>query len=103
MDPPVTEKSADPAEPTAPEAPPPQVTIALDSRPKGAWVALNGEKMGRAPIELALDRGAEATVRFSLPGYRTARRRVVASHDQTLLVRLEPKARPEPPPIKTEF
>ena len=64
---------------------------------------LNGDKRGKTPLELELDRGAEATVRFSLRGYRTEERRFVADDDETLLVRLKPRSRPKPPPIKTDF
>ncbi|MFZ1865185.1 MAG: serine/threonine-protein kinase [Polyangiales bacterium] len=101
--PPVTEKSADPAEPSEAPRPTQRVSVALDSSPRGAFVVLNGEKKGKTPVELELDRGAEATVRFSLRGYRTEERRFVADDDETLLVRLKPRSRPKPPPIKTEF
>ncbi|MGB8330870.1 MAG: serine/threonine-protein kinase [Polyangiales bacterium] len=98
----VTEKSDDLAE-TAPEKPVAQrVKIALDSRPPGASVTLNGDKMGRTPLELELVPGAEATVRFSLEGYRSEAHRLVAGQDDALLVRLE-KTRPKQPPIKTNF
>lgn len=99
----VTEKSVDPAEPAEPEPPADQVTLELDSRPRGAFVVLNGDRRGKTPLALELERGAEATVRFSLRGYRTEERRLVAAEDDTLLVRLRKRARPKPPPIKTDF
>ncbi|HSN84704.1 MAG TPA: serine/threonine-protein kinase [Polyangiales bacterium] len=101
--PPVTQKSADPAEPSEPTPLAKRVTIELDSRPQGAFVVLNGDRRGKTPLELELDRGAEATVRFSLRGYRTEERRLLAADDEALLVRLKPRSRPKPPPIKTDF
>jgi hypothetical protein len=79
------------------------VKLEVDSRPRGASVALNGDHVGKTPLELELDRGAEATVRFSLPGYRTEERRLVAEDARALRVRLEPRSRPKPPAIKTDF
>lgn len=98
-----TQKSVDSAEPSEPEAPAPRVKLEVDSRPRGASVALNGDHVGKTPLELELDRGAEATVRFSLPGYRTEERRLVAEDARALRVRLEPRSRPKPPAIKTDF
>jgi len=99
----VTNKSDDPAEtsPIEPVAEP--VRLALDSRPNGAFVAVNGEKRGRTPLELELEPGLEATVRFSLQGYRSEERRLVPKEDDSLLVRLKKKTRPKPSPIKTDF
>lgn len=100
---PVTRKSEPPAEPAEPEAVAEVVTIEVRSSPKGAFVALNGEKQGRTPLSLELERGVEATVRFSLQGYRAEQRRFVAEDDDSLEVRLKKKSRPAPPPIKTDF
>ena len=99
----VTKKSEVPAEtsPIEPVAPP--VRLALDSRPAGAFVAVNGEKRGRTPVEVELEPGLEATVRFSLPGYRSQERRIVPDEDDALVVRLKKKTRPKPSPIKTDF
>jgi len=99
----VTKKSDRPAEtsPIEPVALP--VTLALDSRPAGAFVMVNGEKRGRTPLAVALEPGREATVRFSLPGYRSQERRVVPLEDDALVVRLKKKTRPKPSPIKTDF
>lgn len=101
--PPVTEKSDDPAESAQIEVPVELVKIELNSRPGRAFVALNGEKMGRTPLTLELEPGVEATVRFSLQGYRAQEHRIVPSEDDALVVRLKQKSRPKPPPIKTDF
>ena len=101
--PPVTEKSDDPAESAQIEVPVELVKIELNSRPGRAFVALNGEKMGRTPLTLELRPGVEATVRFSLQGYRAQEHRIVPSEDDALVVRLKQKSRPKPPPIKTDF
>ena len=99
----VTEKSEAPAETSEALPPPAEFTIQLDSRPRNAFVSVNGEKKGRAPFALRLEEGVEATVRFSLPGYRAEVRQVVADADDSLVVRLKKKSRPTPSPIKTEF
>ena len=75
----------------------------VDSRPNGAFVAVNGDKRGRTPVEVELEPGLEATVRFSLQGYRSEERRLVPNEDDALLVRLKKKTRPKPSPIKTDF
>ena len=100
--PPVTEKSERPAETTVVDAPE-LVKVAIDSTPEGAFVAVNGEKKGRTPLEVELVRGDETTVRFSLPGYRSEERRLMAGEDEALVVRLKKKTRPKPPAIKTDF
>jgi serine/threonine-protein kinase len=100
---PVTKKSEVPAEPAQPEPSPERVTIELQSSPRGAFVLLNGENRGRTPLSLELERGADATVRFSLRGYQAEQRRFVAEEDDSLRVRLKKKSRPVPPPIKTDF
>ena len=99
----VTNKSDDPAETSPIEPVAEQVRLALDSRPSGAFVAVNGEKRGRTPLEVELEPGLEATVRFSLQGYRSEERRLVPKEDDSLLVRLKKKTRPKPSPIKTDF
>ncbi len=103
LPPPVTQKSDDYAEPSQPEVSVERVKVELDSRPHGAFVALNGEKKGKTPLVLELDSGTEATVRFSLQGYRPEQRRLVATKDDSLVVRLKKRSRPKPPPIKTDF
>jgi hypothetical protein len=99
----VTEKSDDPAESSQTEPPIELVKIELNSRPGRAFIALNGDKIGRTPLTLELEPGVEATVRFSLQGYRTQEHRLVPTEDDTLVVRLKKKSRPKPPPIKTDF
>jgi serine/threonine protein kinase len=101
--PPVTAESEYPAESSEPAPATKQVKVKLDSNPRGAWVVLNGQRRGKTPLELELDQGAEATARFSLRGYRTEERRFVAEDDEALWVRLKPRSRPKPPPIKTDF
>jgi serine/threonine-protein kinase len=101
---PVTRKSEPPAESSQTAPAVERVKIALDSSPPGAWVAVNGEKRGRTPLAVELERGSVATVRFSLQGYWNEERRLVGGEDETLLVRLKKKKpHPKPPPIKTEF
>jgi len=99
----VTEKSDDPAETSQTELSVELVTIELNSRPGRAFVTLNGDKRGRTPLTLELPRGLEATVRFSLKGYRAQEHRLVPLEDDALVVRLKKKSRPTPPPIKTDF
>ncbi len=99
----VTEKSASPAETSPIEPPAEAVSLALDSRPRGAFVWVNGTKRGRTPLEVELDRGLRTTVRFSLHGYRSEERELVPDQDDALLVRLKKKTRPKPSPIKTDF
>jgi hypothetical protein len=99
----VTEKSEDPAETAQTEPPVELVTVDVNSRPGRAFVTVNGDKEGRTPLALELPRGVEATVRFSLQGYRPQEHRLVPSKDDTLVVRLKKKSRPKPPPIKTDF
>jgi tRNA A-37 threonylcarbamoyl transferase component Bud32 len=101
--PPVTQKSDDYAEPSQPVVPVEQVKLAIDSSPSGAFVALNGDRKGKTPLVLELDSGAETTVRFSLRGYRPEQRRLVATKDDSLVVRLRKRSRPTPAPIKTDF
>jgi hypothetical protein len=86
----------------------PEVRVALDemrldSRPRGALVTINDEKRGKTPLTVELERGKQATVRFSLRGYETERRRVLGGENAQLRVRLKKKRPPEQPPIKTSF
>ena len=99
----VTEKSEDPAETAQAEPAVELVKIEVASRPGRAFVALNGAKQGRAPLTLELPRGVEATVRFSLQGYRAQEHRLLPTEDDNLVVRLKKKSRPKPTPIKTDF
>ena len=99
----VTEKSEGPAETSQIEPAVERVKVEVDSRPGRAFVAVNGDKQGRTPLTLELERGVEATVRFSLQGYRAQEHRLVPSEDDALVVRLKKKSRPKPPTIKTEF
>jgi len=103
VQPAVTEKSDDPAETSQIEPAVELVKIEVDSRPGRAFVGVNGDKRGRTPVTLELERGVEATVRFSLQGYRAQEHRLVPNEDDALVVRLKRKSRPKPPPIKTDF
>jgi serine/threonine protein kinase len=103
VQPAVTEKSDRPAETSQTEPAVKLVKLELNSRPGRAFVALNGDKQGRTPLTLELERGVEATVRFSLQGYRAQEHRLLPSDDDVLVVRLKKKSRPKPPPIKTDF
>ena len=98
-----TQKSEEAAESSAIEPAPTRVTIEVDSRPTGAFVAVNGHKKGRTPLALELEPGVEATVRFSLQGYRSEAHRLVPNEDGALVARLQKKTRPKPSPIKTDF
>ena len=98
-----TKVSGDPAETSQLEPVLEFVKIELSSRPSKAFVAVNGNNEGRTPLTLKLRRGAEATVRFSLQGYRSQEHRLVPTEDNTLVVRLKKKSRPKPPSIKTDF
>ena len=79
------------------------VKLTLRSTPPGAIVLVDGERRGKTPLIVEMPRGEAAKVRFSLEGYRTARRQVVAERDQTVRVRLQRKSPPAPSPIKTDF
>jgi len=105
VEPPVTatKKSDEPKQVAEPPPVPESVTLRLESRPKGAFVAIDGKKRGRTPLAVELERGEPAKVRFSLRGYRSERREVDAEEDETLRVRLKKKPTPAPSPIKTDF
>ncbi len=77
--------------------------VQLDSRPQGAFVAINGARKGKTPLNVELVRGEQVTVRFSLPGYMSERRRFRAGEADELRVRLKKKRLPEESPIKTSF
>jgi serine/threonine protein kinase len=77
--------------------------VHLDSRPRGAFVTVNGVKKGKTPLSVELERGEQVTVRFSLPGYQAERRRLRAGEEDELRVRLKKKRPPEESPIKTSF
>lgn len=100
---PATKKSESSAEPAGDVTSRERVSVALRSSPGGALVSLDGKTRGKTPLTVELSRGSAATVRFSLPGYRTVRRRIRAGEQDTVRVRLEKKTQPSPPPIKTEF
>jgi len=101
--PPVTpapEGSAENAEATRLAAP---VRVRLNSTPRGASVALNGNKKGKTPLTLELPKGSEATVRFSLEGYQPKDHRLLVEDDETVNVRLRRRVRRQTPPIKEDF
>jgi HSP20 family molecular chaperone IbpA len=99
----VTKKSDASADFAEPETGVALEEVQLDSRPRGAFVTINGSKKGRTPLTVELEHGEQVTVRFSLPGYRSERRRLRAGEDDELRVRLKKKRPPEESPIKTSF
>jgi serine/threonine-protein kinase len=99
----VTKKSDDSADLAEPDARGVTDEVRLRSRPEGAFVTINGEKRGRTPLTVELERGEQVTVRFSLSGYQTERRRFRAGEQEELRIRLKKKRPPEESPIKTSF
>jgi hypothetical protein len=99
----VTKKSDDSADLAEPDARAMTDEVRLRSRPEGAFVTINGEKRGRTPLTVELERGEQVTVRFSLAGYQTERRRFRAGEQGELRIRLKKKRPPEESPIKTSF
>ena len=99
----VTKKSDDSADLAEPDARGAADEVRLRSRPEGAFVTINGEKRGRTPLTVELERGEQVTVRFSLSGYQTERRRFRAGEQEELRIRLKKKRPPEESPIKTSF
>ncbi len=100
---PVTPPSEESAEVAETPKPAPLVRVRLDSTPRGASVALDGNKKGKTPLTLELPKGSEATVRFSLEGYQTKEQRLTVDNDETVNVRLWRRVRRETPPIKEDF
>jgi len=100
---PVTSTPEEPAEIAETTSPAALVRIELNSTPRGASVALNGNKKGETPLTLELPRGSEATVRFSLEGYQPKEHRLIVEDDETVSVRLRRRIRRQPPPIKEDF
>ncbi|MEM7434493.1 MAG: protein kinase [Myxococcota bacterium] len=86
-----------------PVAAPEEVTVRLNSTPPGASVTLNGQRQGLTPLSLALPRGTEAKLRFSLGGHRTRQIAFVAEDDRSVDVTLRKKVRRTTPPIKQDF
>lgn len=99
----MTKPSGSPVETADPETDAELVKLSLRSTPAGAIVLVDGQRRGKTPLSIEVSRGRAAKVRFSLRGYRTARRQVVAERDQTVRVRLQSKSPPAPSPIKTDF
>jgi len=92
-------------EPETPEQVPAPLPakVELASTPSGATVILDGKTRGKTPMTLELPKGTEATVRFSLEGYRPKEQRVIADDDRTIDVRLRRRAPRPAPPIKKRF
>ncbi len=101
--PPVTPTPEQPAEIAEAASPAALVVVRLDSTPRGASVALDGDKKGETPLTLELPKGSEATVRFSLEGYQPKEHRLIVEDDETVNVRLRKRIRRQPPPIKEDF
>lgn len=100
---PVTPTPEQPAEIAEEASPAAAVVVRLESTPRGASVALNGDKKGETPLSLELPKGSEATVRFSLEGYQPKEHRLIVEDDETVNVRLRRRIRRQPPPIKEDF
>ncbi len=101
--PPVTPTPDQPAQIAEAASAGARVRLELNSTPRGASVALNGDNKGKTPLTLELERGTEATVRFSLEGYQPKEHRLLAEDDETVSVRLRRRIRRQPPPIKEDF
>ena len=66
-------------------------TLYIDSSPQGAEAFVDGERVGRTPVQLALDEGTHE-VELRLAGYEPYRARVQVRADQT--TRLSPRLTP---------
>lgn len=66
--------------------------IAIRSKPEGARVELNGETIGRAPMDVELEPERPVTIALSMEGYRTLTRTLTPQADvqSTLRGELEP-------------
>ncbi len=74
------------------EAPPPPAVLALDSRPPGADLLVDGEYLGRAPQRLQRPPGGAIEVTALLPGYAPARATLaLESGEQRRALKLEPR------------
>jgi hypothetical protein len=92
--PPLAPALATPAAPAAPAAP--EVSLAVDSRPPGAEVILDGVRLGRAPISLPIQSSPRVReLRIEMAGFRTDTRHIVLARPSRYiveLVRLRPRA-----------
>jgi hypothetical protein len=79
--------------------PPATVRIAVDSRPPGATVMLDGERRGTTPyVGQLAHREAPVEIRLTLPGYLPATRKLATGADVALSVALDRAPRGAPPP-----
>ena len=104
------QKPASPADPLAANLPIPAVTpqlpaievppkvaepevpkVSLTSVPEGASVTHAGKRLGATPLTIELPRGRPLTVRLSLAGYKSVRRKLAPS-DGAIAVQLEKAA-----------
>ena len=74
------------------------VRIALDSRPSGATVDIDGERRGTTPYVGQLPRqDLPVEIQLTLPGYLPATRKVAASADVALSLSLDRAPQGAPP------
>lgn len=85
---PSTPASAAPA-PPVPPAPPEKTVLSIDTVPAHATISINGEKKGKAPLEVKLPKSTEVVVvEIQHPGYVTMKERVVPDVNQRLKLSL---------------
>jgi serine/threonine-protein kinase len=92
--------------PPPPATPPPveagqpaTVRVAIDSRPSGATVTINGERRGTTPYVGTLTRrDAPVEIQLTLPGYLPATRKVADRADVALSLSLDRAPQGAPPP-----
>lgn len=77
--------------PPSPEGPP-TVTIEVDSSPQEASVFVGGEKLGKTPFNLPLEKGPDpVTLVLKLDGYEDHEHEVVPTVERALLIQLDSK------------
>jgi hypothetical protein len=79
--------AAQPAPPPPPPAPS-GMTLAIDSVPSGAKLALDGEAVGVTPYELHLDAARSVKLDLGLDGYAPLHQELAIDKDQNLLIPL---------------
>ena len=66
------------------------VTLHVKGTPEGAWVVLDGKRLGRAPIDVPVPKGSRL-VRFVVhrPGFRTAYPQITPSRSRDVWFKLK--------------